>query len=200
MLPTNGGSHLPASSGRTSLRSRSGAPKKPARPAKKSRKALRAEALAMKAPEADPVQAEVLARVKSAVDGEKSQRAFEEQQLQNLENEILLQSMQVLRYATAFGEIDPESLEPPADWIAELGKVEAWKKFRLCKGAWASLREAPVGLKITTDAARSIIRSRSVQKIQPKALSITWISSEAPPKALLEQYPEVALPAVEEKD
>ena len=97
--------------------------------------------------------------------------------LKKLEDNILHESLSVIEGALQFQGLDPNQdltadAEPPAEWIIKYGEEEAWKKFRMAQAAWLPQKDAPMGFKVATATAASILKARSGTKQMPQQLNI----------------------------
>jgi hypothetical protein len=122
--------------------------------------------------------------------GKNKLKAIEEE-LRDVENEILVSSLTVVQASVDFAEITPEDEAPPPEWLLRYGAAGAAKRFRIAKAAWKSAKDAPVGIRVATQIASSIIKSRSMEKAAPRQLSVTWVSAPPPTASTLTKYPEI---------
>jgi hypothetical protein len=83
--------------------------------------------------------------------------------LKDIEDQLLVSSLSIVRDALAFEEIDPNTTEPPEHWVQELGPEGAEKRFRMAQAAWLNAKEAPVGLKLAKELGLGIIKARSTE-------------------------------------
>lgn len=114
-----------------------------------------------------------------------------EEELRNVENEILVSSLGVVHASVDFAEVTPGDTEPPPEWVTKYGRPAALKRLRIAQAAWLSNKDAPVGIRVATQIASSIIKSRSVEKAAPRQLSVTWVSPAAPTQ--VHSYPEIVV-------
>jgi len=77
-----------------------------------------------------------------------------------IEEEVFRESMDMINGMNAFSDIDPSDTHPPQEWIDQLGKKKAWKKFRIAKSSWMGSKEAPIALRIVPPIAGAIMRAR----------------------------------------
>lgn len=120
-----------------------------------------------------------------------------EENLRDIENQILADSLVVVRDAIDFHSIEADEKAVPAEWVEELGEERAKRKFRVAKGAWMSTKDAPNGILVAMKMASAIVSARSAEKAAPKALSITWIQQAAPGEVAA-AYPELVVEAQKE--
>jgi hypothetical protein len=102
------------------------------------------------------------------------------EQLRELENELLAQSLEQIRDAQAWPEVavelDPkDENEIPKDWVEKHGKKKAKEKFRVARASMMSQKDAPVGLKQNIQLATGIIKARAHEKTGPKILNINLV-------------------------
>lgn len=112
-------------------------------------------------------------------------------QLRDLENEILVQSLEQIQHAQSWPEVAKE-LDPkdeadiPEDMVKKHGKEKAKKVFRVARAAMLPNKEAPVGLTLAAKVATGIIKARSNEKTGPKILNLNLVEM---PQVVI-QYPE----------
>lgn len=116
-----------------------------------------------------------------------------EEEIRDLENDILSKALAVVSNTVDFADITEDATEPPQEWIDQMGRKAAEKRFRISKGAWKSHKEAPVGIMVALKISESIVHARSAEKIAPKALSITWIQNQGTPQQPVNAYPEIVV-------
>lgn len=113
------------------------------------------------------------------------------EQLRELENELLTQSLEQIRDAQAWPEVakelDPkDESEIPEEWVRQHGKKKAKEKFRVARASLLSQKDAPVGLKQSVQVATGIIKARAHEKTGPKILNLQLVEM---PQVIV-QYPE----------
>lgn len=124
-------------------------------------------------PEPEVLDGELVAAPAKAIAKKQADR------LRLLEDEILEEATETIIGALKFSKIDPESKEPPKDWIAALGPERAAERFRLAKYALMDQKNAPVGMKIATNVHASITRARQTEKAGSRALNVTLVQMPA---------------------
>jgi hypothetical protein len=110
----------------------------------------------------------------------------QEQILKEMEEGILLNSMQVVSATMEAAHIDPNEKEPPKEWVAAWGLEAARKRLRVAQQAWLPTREAPMFLKSAQNVAVGIIRSRAKEQSGPPELNVKKVALTISPK----NYPE----------
>lgn len=115
--------------------------------------------------------------------------------LRSLEDEILFTSGQAVLDTLAFRDIDPGTMEAPAEW--NMDPAEAAKRLRLARAAWENKRTAPVGLAIAPQVFMGISKARAVEKqaTGPKTLNVVVAQMTVP----LPQYEEIVLQTKEDE-
>lgn len=93
-----------------------------------------------------------------------------------LRDELLAESMGVMRDAMRFRDID-EHLPKEADpnylrLEADLGELDAERAYRVAKSAWRSNAEAPAALKLAATIAVGILKANAQEKGAAPALNI----------------------------
>lgn len=81
--------------------------------------------------------------------------------IKDLAPAIAQQAAEVLSGALAFADIPENATEPPAEWVEELGKPAALKRFRLAKAALANAKLAPVGLTLARGVFSSALKAEA---------------------------------------
>ena len=98
------------------------------------------------------------------------------EQLAGLRNEVLEQSMGVLRDHLNFRHVDPyEKMEDSKvfkEWAAEHGAEEATKMYRLAEAGWRTAANAPVGIKNAMNTAIGIIKANATEKGGSRVLNV----------------------------
>lgn len=132
--------------------------------------------------EDDLVRVEVLPEKRTAAE----ERALA---LRNLEDELLQESMKVVRDVLRFRDVDPTEEEPPMSWRLEHGYDEAKKMQAIARAAWMPAKLAPVGLKYATQMGLGIIKARATERAAPQNLAVQFIQMTVPPR----QFPEIVI-------
>lgn len=112
--------------------------------------------------------------------------AMAHDRLQEIQDQLLQKSLEVVGAAMAFSDIEEDSTAPPDAWIAELGQDSAHARWRLAKAAWRTGRDAPVGIKLASQMAVGILKAKAVEKTGPKTLNVALVNWTGP----LPQFPE----------
>lgn len=96
--------------------------------------------------------------------------------LVGLRDELLTESMGVVRDAMRFREVDPllqEDSDPNFKRMErELGREDAERAYRIAKAAWLPNNEAPAGLKLAAIIAIGILKANAAEKGAAPALNI----------------------------
>lgn len=111
---------------------------------------------------------------------EKRRQELSKETFNQLEDEILWATGQVMAAAMSFPEIDPGTEEPPEEWVEQLGPKLALQKFRVAKAAWMCQSEAPVGLKFAQSTYIGALRVRAGDNSQQKPTVSTVVLVQAP--------------------
>lgn len=113
----------------------------------------------------EPVHPSIL--VKPAVDPLARKRA-QRDKLIGMRDELLQESLGVIRDSMRFRDIDPElerDLDPAFERMeVELGQEEAQRAYRVAKYALATAANAPIGLKLATNIAVGIMKANAAEK------------------------------------
>lgn len=111
------------------------------------------------------------------------QKSPDEQRIdlvRELEEEIYLENVQIVRDAARFVELRPDATEPPPEWIAKMGPEAAWRRFHAAMGAWMGAKSAPVGLSLAKSIVLGVQRNRAMEKSAPKTLNMMMVQISAP--------------------
>lgn len=123
-------------------------------------------------PFADFVGPPVLIAPKDPLQRKREQR----DRLIGLRDELLTESMGVMRDAMRFREVDPELARDADPNYArlekELGPEDADRAYRIAKAAWLPANEAPAGLKLAAVIAIGILKANAAEKGAAPALNI----------------------------
>jgi hypothetical protein len=118
-----------------------------------------------------------------------------ESQLERIDDNMLYGSLGILDGVLDFSDIDPESEEPPKEWIDKFGATDAWKRFRLAKVGWLPNRSLPSGVKIAATLVTEVLKAKmmaqsmkSEKKTQPLRKSEVR-SSDA--ETVVEEFEEI---------
>ena len=111
--------------------------------------------------------------------------------LVGLRDELLTESMGVMRDAMRFRDIDPllnKETDPNyARLEAELGPVDAERAYRIAQASWRPNAEAPAALKLAAAVAIGILKANASEKGAAPALNIGKVIINA---AAIPQFPE----------
>lgn len=119
----------------------------------------------------------VQAELKSAYGEVLDQR---QEQLRDLEDELLEESLRVIHGAMKFADIDPSLVEPDQAFYERFkNDPDPEKLFRLMKYGQMSTSKAPAGLTLAQKTAIGILKARAAEKgeIRPLAVSVQVVQS-----------------------
>jgi len=105
-------------------------------------------------------------------DVKRSELTAKREKFRLIEDDILEQSMTVVKDAAFFREIDPGQTKPPQHWIDELGYEEAIKRLRVANAAWLGRKEAPYGLAMAQATMTAIVKARTTEKTNDRPLNM----------------------------
>jgi hypothetical protein len=93
--------------------------------------------------------------------------------LRRLEDELLVDSLAVVRGAIDFASLDPDDLDTiPPEWIETMGLKKATYHHRVARAAWSNAKEAPVGMKIAKDTAMGVIKAKATDRLAARPLNV----------------------------
>lgn len=107
--------------------------------------------------------------------------------LRDVAKEIADETVRVNKDVLHFADIDPEQLDPPPEWIRELGHEGAHRRLRTAKYALMSAKDAPVALKIAAQLGGNIIKAKASERNVENTLNIIKVHLTAPTPV----YPEL---------
>lgn len=97
------------------------------------------------------------------------------QRLDEIENKVFDASANLIIDALSYSEVDPNSEEPPVEWVVELGPKRAHQKWVIAKSAWLSSKEAPIALTIAQNVYRAISASKAHRAVPIRSLNVASI-------------------------
>lgn len=112
-------------------------------------------------------------------------RSSEEKQLDRLrvrEDRILEKALRIVEDCAGAADIDGDEMEPPAEWVEEVGLAEAKRRFRVAKDARQSRKDAPSYLELQKSVAVGIVKARSAEPAGRVSLNFSFTLA-APPRA-----------------
>jgi hypothetical protein len=131
----------------------------------------------------------LVAKPKDAMQRKREQR----DKLIGMRDELLAESLGVIRDSMRFRDIDPELNrdDDPAFWGMqdELGPDDAKRAYRVAKYALATAADAPIGLKLATNIAVGIMKANAAEKGAAPTLNVG--------KVIINQ---AAIPVFEERE
>ncbi|MEE9393404.1 MAG: hypothetical protein V3W41_12955 [Planctomycetota bacterium] len=110
--------------------------------------------------------------------------------LQELEDTLFKRAFEVTTGAMAYADMPWDWQEPSQEWIDDLGKEAAWRKFRLIKAGQLPTSHAPAGLKVATAITMAHMNTRAVQRGPQLAVNVV-VLTEQPEKKYPEQIVDV---------
>ena len=119
----------------------------------------------------------VQAELKSAYEASGDRR---QEQLKDLEDELLEESLRVVRGAMRFADIDPALVEPDEAFYQRFqSDPDPEKLFRLIKYGQMNATKAPSGLQLAQKTAIGILKARAHDKgdIRPLQVSVQVVQS-----------------------
>jgi hypothetical protein len=117
----------------------------------------------------------------------KDAMALQHSRLQEIQDQLLQQSLEVVQDAVKFSEIDEDAQAPPDAWVEELGMDRAMARLRMARAAWRNARDAPVGIKVAASVAVGIMKARATEKTAPKVLNVALVNWANPLPQFVEQ-------------
>lgn len=100
--------------------------------------------------------------------------------IRTIENELHMQSAEVVHGVLAFTDINPSDPDPPKKWVKTMGEERARKRMRLAQAGWMNAKEAPVALKVATQTFAGIVKARATEKSAPRALNVQVVQMSSP--------------------
>lgn len=84
-----------------------------------------------------------------------------DERIKDAQARLIERSGTVVEAALCFAEIDPTMDGPPDEWVQQLGKEAAEKKFRVARAAWTPTKSAPAGISVAQAILLGVMKSRS---------------------------------------
>lgn len=107
--------------------------------------------------------------------------------LRAIEDRLLSQSLVATEASLAFADLDLEDLEgSKAKFVAQYGKHEGMKRFRVALANWQNAKTAPVGIKNSIAVTLGLLKSKSGREAAPQHLNLTFVQMTAPKEEILE--------------
>jgi hypothetical protein len=134
----------------------------------------------------EPVRAELVPDIVHAISPAKTEREHRLDRIRDIEDDLLISSIQVTQAAINFAELPEDAEGYPLEWERELGREGAERRFRQTKAGWKSSRDAPVGVILASNTAKAIIKARAAEKQAPRALAIMFLPAPDAPRPVFE--------------
>lgn len=110
--------------------------------------------------------------------------------LMELEDTLFKRAFEVTTGAMQYADMPWDWEKPSEEWIRDLGKEAAWRKFRLIKAGQLPASHAPAGLKVATAITMAHMKTRAVQRGPQLAVNVV-VLTEQPEKKYPEQIVDV---------
>ncbi len=98
--------------------------------------------------------------------------------LKGLEDAMFEKAMEVTQGAMSYADMPFDAEGPPKAWVKQLGKLEAWRRFRMVKAGQLPSSHAPAGLKVATAIAMAGMKTRAVHSGPQLAINIVQLTQE----------------------
>lgn len=102
--------------------------------------------------------------------------------IQSVETLLYQESMEVVRDANRFREIDAipvDDMKIPVEWVQEVGLEKARQRYRTALAGAMNAKEAPFALKMAATTAAGMARARAVSQSGPRSMNATFIQINA---------------------
>lgn len=111
--------------------------------------------------------------------------------LREIADDILQKNLQIMGDAASFRDIDIDTEVCPAEWVREMGVLEAEKRLRLAKASWLPAKDAPVGLANARAIVVGMLKSKAMENAAPRTLNVTAVMMTEPQirKVLADEFP-----------
>lgn len=110
--------------------------------------------------------------------------------LRKLEETLFGQAMEVTTAAMQYADMPWDWEGPSKEWIDELGKKEAWRKFRLIKAGQLPTSHSPAGLKVATAITMAHMKTNETKRGPSLAVNVVVLTQQ-PEKSYPEQVVDV---------
>lgn len=113
-------------------------------------------------------------------------RSDQLEKIRSLEDELLSESLGVVRDAIGFDQLPEDATGPPQEWIEAMGLPAALRRYRRTMAGWRNQKTAPVGIGIAGSFATKVIKARSVERAEPRPLAIVIMPATQQPQRVFE--------------
>ncbi len=100
--------------------------------------------------------------------------------LNQFEDRMIEQCMQIIAPVLDFAKVDPSNPDLRPEEILHMGEVEQTRWMRLALAAWASNKDAPIGIKEAFATLRGILNARAKKESGDKVLNIETANFTSP--------------------
>lgn len=114
-------------------------------------------ALAVTSPKSDEHLAEVIEEART----DREKRVAE---AESILSRVYDRHMRIIEDVARFHEIDLRDVDPPREWVEEMGEVEARKTFRIAQAAWLDAKSAPIALKVSAQVVTAMMKAKALEK------------------------------------
>lgn len=101
-----------------------------------------------------------------AIKAEASDPALREERLarlEEMENQLFERAAALMEAGLSFYEIKQDQEEPPADWVAQYGRVGAEQRLAIAKSQWLPASQSPGGMQLASRFLTGSMRARGTR-------------------------------------
>jgi hypothetical protein len=115
-------------------------------------------------------------------------------QMEDIEDDLYIEALDTVRGLMKFAELDVEAGEVPDEWVLEYGAAKAQKMYKLAQMGNMCRKDAPIGIQVALDLAKSERRARSHQDAPATKLAVAVVVMPKPG----DMFPTIEVDDVEE--
>lgn len=142
-------------------------------------------------PEVEVLPAEV---VRAPLATKEEARLAARHKMEEIEDELYVEALDTVRGLMKFSDLDPTLEQPPEEWVYEYGAAKALKMYKLAQMGNMCRKDAPIGIQVALDLAKSERRARAHQEAPATKLAVAVVVMPKPG----DMFPIVEVDDVEE--
>jgi hypothetical protein len=138
---------------------------------------------------------DVLAPVPAPAPNSVDRRRETRGKLAAVEDELYVEALDTVRGLMKFAELDVGADGPPTEWVLDYGAAKAQKMYKLAQMGNMCRKDAPIGIQVALDLAKSERRARVNEQSEGKqSLNVAVVVMDKPAT----YFPTVEVDDVEE--
>lgn len=93
-----------------------------------------------------------------------------------IEDRVYATSLAIVDDMNHWAEVEPDTEEPPEQWVRELGRDGAIRRLRVAKASWMPLKDAPIGISASKSIVSSMAKSRAIRDAGRGSLNLNVLA------------------------